>query len=105
MPPVVTLPAALTSEPPQPATAPEPEVWLRGSTHVHAKPSGDSSTPLPQVIDWYERHGYDFIVVTDHNRVSELDPSTDTLGQVTIRPPGQGLIVLAGIELTYNPID
>src|SRR6187549_2710402 len=51
----------------------EPERWLRGSTHVHAKPSGDSVTAIPDVITWYESRGYDFIVLTDHNRVSELD--------------------------------
>jgi len=30
-----------------------PEVWLKGSTHVHAKPSGDSSEPIDDVIKWY----------------------------------------------------
>ena len=51
-----------------------PEVWLKGSTHVHARPSGDSSTPIADVVVWYEQRGYDFIVLTDHNRVSEVGP-------------------------------
>lgn len=71
-------------------TPPQPEVWLKGSTHVHAKPSGDSSTPLPEVIAWYETHRYDFIVLTDHNRTTEVTQ-------------GASLIVIPGIELTYNP--
>ena len=79
------------------------ETWLRGSTHVHARPSGDSTAPIPEVIAWYETRGYDFIVLTDHNQVSELDPRSDTTGQVTVRNPPTGLIVFAGIELTYNP--
>lgn len=81
-----------------------PEVWLKGSTHVHGKASGDSSEPNGNVIAWYEQHHYDFIVLTDHNRVSELDATSDTRGQVALRDPHAGLIVLSGIELTHNPI-
>jgi predicted metal-dependent phosphoesterase TrpH len=75
--------------------------WLKGSTHVHALPSGDSTTPIADVIRWYESHGYDFIALTDHNRVSEVD--ADTTGKVAVRAPATGLIVLAGAELTHNP--
>lgn len=80
------------------------EVWLKGSTHVHARASGDSSEPNAGVISWYEEHHYDFIVLTDHNRVTELDAAGDTRGQVTLRDPRAGLIVFSGIELTHNPI-
>jgi len=80
-----------------------PEVWLKGSTHVHARPSGDSSTPIPEVIQWYEDHRYDFIVLTDHNQISELSrDATPTVG-VAVSAAGSQLIVLAGIELTHNP--
>jgi hypothetical protein len=90
---------------PSPPVAPVgPEVWLKGSTHVHAKPSGDSSEPIGDVIGWYEKHGYDFIALTDHNRVSEIAAGDDTRGQVTVRSPASGLIVFAGIELTHNPV-
>jgi hypothetical protein len=82
----------------------ETEVWLKGSTHVHARASGDSSEPPANVIDWYHQHGYDFIVLTDHNRVSELATGGDTRGEVALRDPHAGLIVLSGIELTHNPI-
>jgi hypothetical protein len=82
----------------------EAEVWLKGSTHVHARASGDSSEPADQVIAWYEDRRYDFIVLTDHNRVSELDEASDTRGLATLRDPRAGLIVFAGIELTHNPV-
>ena len=87
------------------ATVPSaaPEVWLRGSTHVHARPSGDSSEPIADVIRWYEAHGYDFIVLTDHNKVSEVAPGSDTSGKPYVRNPDEGLIVVAGSELTHNP--
>src|SRR5439155_27137414 len=79
----------------------EPEVWLKGSTHVHARPSGDSSEPIDKVIAWYETHGYDFIALTDHNRVTEV--AGDTNGHIAVHAGTSGLIVLAGIELTHNP--
>ena len=82
----------------------EAEVWLKGSTHVHARASGDSSEAPANVIAWYQQHHYDFIALTDHNRVSELDPRSDTRGQITLRDPRAGLIVFSGIELTHNPI-
>jgi len=80
------------------------EVWLKGVTHVHAHASGDSSEPNASVIAWYEQRHYDFIALTDHNRVSELDPGRDTVGQIALRDPRAGLIVLSGIELTHNPV-
>jgi hypothetical protein len=89
--------------PPAPVPA-ESEVWLKGSTHVHARASGDSSEPPGNVIAWYEQHRYDFIVLTDHNRVSELGSFGDTRGQISLRDPHAGLIVLSGIELTHNPV-
>lgn len=85
-----------------PAVATGPELWLKGNTHVHAKPSGDSTMPIPDVMAWYEQHGYDFIVLTDHNRVSEVG-TTSTAGNVAVHDPEKGLIVIAGIELTNNP--
>ena len=85
-----------------PAVASGPEEWLRGSTHVHALPSGDSVTPIPVVIGWYEQRGYDFIFLTDHNKTSELG-DTSTAGSPVLRPADKGLIVFSGIELTYNP--
>jgi hypothetical protein len=92
--------AQLTSELPpdaEPVSVLEPpatvqddgSTWLRGSTHVHSKPSGDSTTPTPDVEAWYEKHGYDFIVLTDHNRVTVSQTSK--------------LIVIPGVELTMNP--
>lgn len=79
------------------------EVWLKGDTHVHAHASGDSSEPNENVIAWYAAHHYDFLVLTDHNRVSELAPEAHTAGQVALRDPALAPIVLSGMELTHNP--
>ena len=66
-----------------------PPGWLKGQLHLHSDASGDSDTPAADVVRWYEEHAYDFIVFTDHNRVTEA-PS----------PPG--MLVLPGVELTQN---
>jgi hypothetical protein len=93
-------PTATTTATPPPLPAPDPPppapVWLKGDTHVHAAPSGDSQTPVPVVLAWYRDHGYDFIILTDHNRVTRVDPAT-------IAAAAPGLIVLPGVELTHNP--
>jgi hypothetical protein len=85
-------PTSTSTSTPPPATP----LWLKGNTHTHAAPSGDSTTPVPAVLAWYANHGYDFIVLTDHNRVTRVDPAT-------IAAAAPGLIVLPGTELTYNP--
>jgi hypothetical protein len=92
--------------PPAPADAATPdapaapEVWLKGSTHVHTAPSFDSTTPTVDAIEWYTAHHYDFIVLTNHDYVSELAADRGTTGQVIVGDPKAPLIVFAGIELT-----
>ena len=68
----------------------QPLGYIKGSTHVHTVHSGDSSTAPDQVVRWYEERGYDFIVLTDHNRVTDFSYDGK-------------LVVLRGIELTNNP--
>ena len=92
--------APIADAAPAPDAEPLPEGWLKGNTHVHALPSGDSKTPVPEVIAWYQQQGYDFIALTDHNRISEV-AGTSTAGSPAVQ--SEGLIVLAGVELTYNP--
>jgi len=73
-----------------PASGAAPVGFLKGSTHVHTAYSGDSHTPIDDVVGWYVAHGYDFIVLTDHNRVTGYSGDAP-------------LVVLRGIELTHNP--
>ena len=48
-------------------------VWLKGNTHTHTTESdGDSSPEI--VARWYKDHGYDFLILSDHNVL--LDPAT-----------------------------
>lgn len=40
--------------------------WFRGNTHAHTTASDGDSSP-EYVARWYRDHGYDFLVLTDHN--------------------------------------
>ncbi len=75
----------------KPAAAKASE-WLKGQTHLHSNRSGDSQTPPEEVVAWYAKHGYDFIVFTDHDFIT--DP-----------PAHPTLLALPGVELTQNSRD
>ena len=64
--------------------------YLKGSTHAHSNGSGDSDTSVHDVVNWYRQRDYDFIVITDHDRITEY-------------PGAQNLLVIPGVELTNNP--
>lgn len=63
--------------------------YLIGQLHAHSDASGDSDTPADEVARWYRDHGFDFVVLTDHNRVTES-------------PSLPGLLVIPGVEITLN---
>ena len=71
-----------------PESAPTPG-WLKGQLHLHSDASGDSQTPAADVARWYAERGYDFIVFTDHNRIT-MGPAVDEM------------LVLPGVEITQN---
>jgi hypothetical protein len=63
--------------------------FLKGQLHLHTNNSGDSATPPADAVRWYAAHGYDFIVVTDHNRI-------------TVEHSTPSMLVIPGVELTQN---
>jgi hypothetical protein len=77
-------------EPPS-APSPRPSVpgFLKGQLHAHTNRSGDSDTPPEEAAAFYAARGYDFVVFTDHNRITEI-------------PAQNGLLLLPGVELTQN---
>ena len=84
---------------PNPAPSPAPRFaeeldWrgsLKGNVHVHTRMSDGDSSPA-RVVDWYRRHGYDFVAITDHNR-HYAPPSSAN------KAPGD-IVVLPGEEVT-----
>lgn len=63
-----------------PVTKPEPSLrfeetfdvreFLKGNVHTHTNQSDGDSAP-EDVIEWYRAHGYAFLAITDHNRLTE----------------------------------
>jgi hypothetical protein len=44
--------------------------WYRGNTHTHTWWSDGDSAP-EMVVKWYKDHGYHFLVLSDHNALSQ----------------------------------
>ena len=53
------------------------EQWYKGNTHVHTTLCGHADTRPDQVAQWYHDRGYNFLVLSEHNKF--IDPSTITL--------------------------
>ena len=47
---------------------PTPKGWLKGNTHTHSLWSDGDAAP-EKIADWYKSHGYQFLVLSDHNIV------------------------------------
>src|SRR5512132_2460078 len=46
--------------------------WFKGNTHTHTLESDGDSTP-DEVTRWYKEHGYNFLVLSDHNVRTSID--------------------------------
>jgi hypothetical protein len=67
--------------------------WFKGNTHTHTLNSDGDSTP-DEVVRWYREHGYQFLVLTDHNFLT----SVDTLQ--ALHGADQKFLVIRGEEVT-----
>jgi hypothetical protein len=82
--------------PSQAATAVTPTLtWYRGNTHAHTTNSDGDSTPFA-VASRYKDLGYNFLVITDHNTLTDV---ADLNAQLSV--PGQYLVI-KGEEVTDN---
>ena len=77
----------------QPATA-APR-WFRGNTHAHTINS-DGDSPPDVVVRWYRENGYQFVVVTDHEFLTDVAPLNALLGAT-----GK-FLVIRGQEVTQT---
>lgn len=64
---------------------PSDAAWLRGNLHTHTLESDGDSTPA-EVVQWYASHGYDFLAITDHDKIT-----------VTA---AEGIVLIPGEEVT-----
>lgn len=67
--------------------------WYKGNTHTHTLNSDGDSTP-DEVVRWYREHGYNFLVLTDHNFLTSVD------GLNALHGAEEQFIVIKGEEVT-----
>lgn len=72
----------------------EPPRWLRGNTHAHTARCGHADSSPEAVARWYLDHGYQFLVLSEHDEF--IDPATVSL------PEGRrpDFLLVPGEELT-----
>lgn len=46
--------------------------WVKGNTHTHSLWSDGDAAP-EKIADWYKSHGYNFLVLSDHNIVQDAE--------------------------------
>jgi len=67
--------------------------WYRGNTHAHTLES-DGDSPPADVARWYRDQGYQFVFITDHEKLTDVAPLNAALAE-----RGKFLVV-AGQEVT-----
>lgn len=53
-----------------------PGIWYKGNLHTHSDNSDGELSPQ-KVVDWYKSHGYDFLVISDHNKLTDVSKFSD----------------------------
>ena len=69
--------------------------WYKGNLHTHTLNSDGDSTPH-EVATWYREHGYQFLVLTDHNHL------TDISGLNAIHAAKEKFLLIPGEEVTAS---
>ena len=91
----VTLAAQPERTPYVPSAALSTEArWYAGDFHVHSRESGDARPSLDEIATYAESRGLDFVMISDHNTVSQLELYAD----VQARHPS--LLFVPGVEVT-----
>ena len=98
-----------------------PKRWYKGNLHTHTLNSDGDSSPR-HVATWYKQHGYQFLILSDHNyltRVEKLNAElaakeqyllipgeevTDEAGKAPVHVNGYGLERLV-TDLYDTPAD
>lgn len=74
-------------------TAGKPLNWYKGNTHTHTNNS-DGDSPADEVVKWYRRNGYQFVVITDHEYITEVAPLNSLFGK------RDAFLIISGQEIT-----
>lgn len=67
--------------------------WFKGNTHTHTTNSDGDSSP-DDVAKWYREHGYQFLVLSDHNVLTSVEALNALHGK------DGGFLLIKGEEVT-----
>ena len=67
--------------------------WVKGNLHTHTDQS-DGDSPVDVVAKWYKDHGYQFLVISDHNKVADLTSCAALADEGFILIPGEEICIL-----------
>lgn len=67
--------------------------WYKGNTHTHTLNSDGDSTP-DEVTKWYREHGYRFLVLSDHNVLTNVE------GLNAVHAAAEQFLLIKGEEVT-----
>jgi hypothetical protein len=91
---LILLAAVIVAHAQQPAPSTGTSLrWYKGNTHTHTLNSDGDSTP-DEVVRWYREHGYQFLVLTDHNYLTSVD------GLNALHGAADKFLVVRGEEVT-----
>jgi hypothetical protein len=68
--------------------------WYKGNTHAHTELCGHADSSPEAVTEWYHDHGYQFLVLSEHNIF--IDPATVVLPE----DRREDFILIPGEEIT-----
>jgi hypothetical protein len=68
--------------------------WYAGDFHVHSRESGDASPTLEEVADYAEMVGLDFVMLSEHNTISQLELYAE------VQAAHPDLLFIPGVEVT-----
>ena len=80
------------------SSAPAEAGWYRGNTHTHSLNSDGNVAP-DDVVRWYREHGYQFVVMTEHEYITNVAPLQAIFGA------DEQFLVMQGQELTQSVRD
>jgi len=70
-----------------------PKQWYKGNLHTHTLNSDGDSTPAA-VVSWYREHKYNFLILSDHNYLTEVEGLNSLYGAK------EKFLLVAGEEVT-----
>jgi len=79
--------------------------WFKGNTHAHARiwlplPHGDSSPK--RMARWYKEHGYNFLCLSDHNRIGREERAQKLVSPDFVFLPGSEITADTRMRLIYK---